>query len=83
MTTEERLQQLEASHIRLMTQHEVFVLEQEAAWKRHQQFVAEQEQSWKQYQIWRQEEKQRGIEIDARIAKMISGIGEFIRVSTK
>jgi len=79
MSMAERLQRLEASHVQLMTDHELFV-------KQHEEFVAEQEREWerqkerwRQYDIQRQEDRERGIALDKRIADLVSGIGEFKR----
>jgi hypothetical protein len=82
MSFKERLEQLEASHIKLMTDHELFVKEQEAAWEKNRE-------NWERHDRWqeafdaqraedRKEEKRRGEELDKRIAKLVSGIGEFI-----
>ena len=80
----EQLDRLEASHVKLMTEHEVFVKEHEAR-------VAEQDREWeRQQERWRQNDLQRekdredsrlrGAELDRRIADMVSGFGEFIRL---
>lgn len=79
MDMSDRLKVLEASHVALMTDHELFV-------KEHEKFVEEQQEEWRQQQErWkvldaaRKEEIERGKELDKRIAALVSGIGEFIR----
>jgi hypothetical protein len=71
------------SHVKLMTECKL-------AWSRHKEFVEEQnrewerqQERWKQHDRWRQEEKERGVELDRRIAQLVSGIGEFIREHKK
>jgi len=76
MTTDERLEVLTQSHVKLMTDFEL-------TWSRHREFVEEQDKRWKEYEIWRQEEKARGAELDRRISQLVSGIGEFIRTHGK
>jgi hypothetical protein len=75
----ERFDRLEASHIRLMTDHEVFVAEQDREWER-------QKERWREYEIDREAAKVRGAQIDAqltalgeRIDQLVSGFGEFLR----
>jgi hypothetical protein len=79
----DRLERLEASHVRLMTEHELFV-------KEHEKFVATQALEWKrQKKRWRksdlqrqedyQREQARGAALDMRIEKLVSGLGQFIR----
>jgi hypothetical protein len=74
----ERLARLEASHVKLMTDHEV-------AWARHEKFVAQQDREWeRQKELWKQNElaHERFLAADAalgkRIADLTSGIGAFI-----
>jgi hypothetical protein len=81
MTMSERLDRLEASHVRLMTEHEV-------AWAKHEAFVAQQDlewerqqQRWQRYDADRAAERERAADLDRRIANLVSGIGEFIRAS--
>ncbi len=50
-----------------MVRHKEFVEEQNREWQR-------QQGRWKKYDVWREQEKQRRIEIDRRIAQMVSGI---------
>jgi len=61
-----------------MTEHEVFLKEQEASWRRHEAFVAAQELEWQRDQERWKEARERGKELDERIAKLISGIGAFM-----
>jgi hypothetical protein len=75
----ERLDRLDASHVKLMTdfevfvaEHEKFVLEQERAWERHEKWAVEQER-------YREEQKDRDRVLDKRIAELVSGIGAFIQ----
>ena len=82
MTNRERLDMLEASHVRLMTEHELEVRRNDKAWKHHRRFVREVEghrvaddARWAAY---RAEQKDRDVNLDARIDKLVSGIGEFI-----
>jgi len=77
--SEDRLDRLEASHVRLMTEHELFM-------KRHEAFVAEQDREWerqkerwREYDAWREQDRARGAALDERIDKLVSGIGEFMR----
>jgi hypothetical protein len=77
--TKDRLDRLEASHVRLMTDHEVFV-------KEHEKWVAEQEREWeRQKERWAkydercEQDRLRRVELDERLDKLVSGIGELIR----
>jgi len=81
--SESRLDRLEASHIKLMTDHEVF-------WAHHQEFVAQQERAWARHDAWVAEQelawerqKERDAALDARIEKLVSGIGSFIANANK
>jgi hypothetical protein len=74
MDVRERLEALEASHVRLMTDHELFLKEQELAWEKHQafmaehrEFVAERDRAW-------QRQQERWVKIDERIDKLVSGL---------
>jgi|HubBroStandDraft_1064217.scaffolds.fasta_scaffold298014_2 hypothetical protein len=79
---EEILERVEASHVKLMTDHELFVKAQDKAWRRHRRFVMEQDARWKEYDLRREQdrerERERGAELDKRIAALASGMGEFI-----
>ena len=83
LTFSERLALLEASHVRLMTEHEVFL-------KEHEKRVAEQDREWeREKERW----KQRDLEYERdrkawreaddvlgrRITDLVSGMGEFMR----
>jgi len=76
---DDRLARLEASHVRLMTEHEVF-------WKEHLEFVKSQDIAWarhqefqRQYEEDRKESARRGADLDKRISDLVSGMGEFMR----
>ena len=82
---EQSLKRLEASHVQLMTDHEI-------AWKEHLEFVEQQDEAWARHKEWlkKYEEQQevereiarrRGEDLDQRIADLVSGIGEYIRSS--
>jgi len=75
----ERFDRLEASHVKLMTDHEVFVAEQEKAWARHEKFAAEQEKAWARHEKFMAAQEKRGAALDARIEKLVSGIGAYMR----
>lgn len=76
---QDRLARVEASHVQLMTDHELFVRQQEAAWARHEKFVEEQNREWeRQQERWKQQDA-RDKALGERIDKLVSGIGEFIR----
>jgi hypothetical protein len=64
-----------------MTEHELFVKEQERAWERNQQSWDRHADWLRQYEAQRQEERERGAKLDERIDKLVGGIGEFIRQS--
>jgi hypothetical protein len=49
LTFSERLRALEASHVELMTDRELFIKTQDKAWRRHRRFVREQDARWKRY----------------------------------
>jgi G:T-mismatch repair DNA endonuclease (very short patch repair protein) len=77
--SESRLDRLEASHIKLMTEHEVF-------WSHHREFVAEQERAWARHEAWLRDydercesDRQERKALENRMADLIIGIGEFIR----
>lgn len=80
--TQEEFDRLTASHVKLMTDHEVFVHE-------HDKRVAEQDREWeRQAERWRRydearerdrkEQKARDEAIDKRIADLVSGIGALV-----
>ena len=73
-----KLDRIEASHVKLMTDYALFVAGQQRAWERHEAFVAEQDRAWE-----RQKERDAVVDarmekIDARIEKLVSGMGAFI-----
>jgi len=87
MDFEETLRALEASHVKLMTDHELEVRKNERAWRRHRKWLKEYEAQRAideaRYQRDRQEATERGRELDKRISELVSGIGEFMRQQTK
>jgi hypothetical protein len=77
----ERLKALEASHVKLMTDHEL-------AWAQHEKFVEQQDREWeRQKEAWTQNDlgHKKFLEADAvlaqRIADLVSGIGAFIKTA--
>ena len=79
MTTSERLDRLQASHLQLMTEHEVLFREYEV-------FIAEHKEWLRAYDARcerdREDRREMGKELDnlgKRISDLVSGIGEFIR----
>ena len=86
MSFQERLEQLEASHIALMAEYEVEVRRNDRAWRRHRRWLRE-------YNLQREQDREdeirrrayadaRAADLDRRIADLVSGIGEFIRRSS-
>jgi hypothetical protein len=76
---EEILDRLEASHVKLMTDHEV-------AWAQHLKFVEQQDREWeRQKESWKENEAahQRFLVADVALGKrvddLVSGIGALIR----
>ena len=75
----ERLDRVEASHVKLMTYHEVFVREQEKAWQR-------EDKAWRRLRKRERERdeaydrrfKEMGEALDARIARLVTAIGTFV-----
>lgn len=79
MTISERLERLEESHVKLMTEHEV-------AWAQHEKFREQQDiewdrqqKRWAQNELDRKAERERGADLDRRISDLVSAIGEYIR----
>jgi len=77
-SNESRLDRLEASHVKLMTDCEI-------VWSQHREWMAEQEREWerqkerwKQHDIDRAESAARGKAIDERIDKLISVVGALM-----
>jgi hypothetical protein len=62
-----------------MTDHEVFLREQEQAWERNRQAWAEHEAFVRKYDAQCAQDRQDRKALDARIEKLVSGIGEFMR----
>jgi len=84
--TNERLEELEQSHVQLMIdfrlfvrEHEIRVKEQDAAWERSNE-------RWKQFDAWREEEYKRQLQRDAatdkRIGELVTAIGKLIEVKS-
>ncbi len=82
LSLSERLKRLEASHVKLMTDHEV-------SWARHEKWVAEQEAEWdREKERWKRRDleyerdreawKAADMELGRRIADLVSGFGSFI-----
>ena len=80
----ETLQAVTASHVKLMTDHALFVKEQERAWERHASWVREQDE---RHAAWVREQdvqsKARGERLDERIAELVSAKGTFIAAKSK
>jgi hypothetical protein len=74
-----RLEKLEASHIKLMTEHEVFLAEQERAWQRNDREWARHQEWLTRFEKQREQDRERNVELDKRISDLVSGIGEFMR----
>jgi hypothetical protein len=86
MTNRDRLDTLEASHVALMTDFELFV-------KEHEKRVAEQDaewerskERWRQFDTWREQEYkrqiQRDIETDRRIRDLVTAVGKLIEIKS-
>jgi hypothetical protein len=71
----ERLDRVEASHVKLMTAFEIFSARQDRAWERHEKFVAEHDKFVAEQDRRRQDQKARDEALDARIDKLVSAIG--------
>jgi hypothetical protein len=74
-----RLEKLEASHIKLMTEHEVFLAEQERAWQRNDREWARHQEWLTRFEKQREQDRERNVELDKRISDLVRGIGEFMR----
>jgi hypothetical protein len=87
VSLKERFDLLEASHVRVMTELEMEVRKNDKAWRRHRRFVRESEARRvaddARWAANREEQKARGEDLDARIEKLVSGIGEFIAAQGK
>jgi hypothetical protein len=75
----EQLKALEASHVQLMTQHKVFVREQEKSWDENRAAWAEHRAWLKEYDARCAQDRIDRLALDKRIADLVSGIGEFMR----
>jgi hypothetical protein len=87
MTNRERIERLEESPIKLMTERETEDRKNDRAWKRHRRFMREHDARmaaddarWAEH---REDQKQRGLALDQRIADLVSGIGAFIAAQGK
>ena len=76
MSTSERLERLETSHVRLMTEHEVLFREYEVFIGQHKEWLREYDARCERD---REERREMGKELDRRILELVSGIGEFLR----
>lgn len=72
MTTDERFARLEASHVQLMTDHEVFLHEQEKAWERNRAAWERHEKWLAAYEAQREKDRADARELDARISRLVS-----------
>ncbi len=75
----ERLNALDASHVRLMTEHEVFVREQEKSWEENRKAWAEHRAWLKEYDARCAQDRLDRVALFKRIEDLVSGMGEFIR----
>jgi hypothetical protein len=76
MSTSERLERLETSHVRLMTEHEVLFREYEVYIGQHKEWLREYDARCERD---REERREMGKELDRRILELVSGIGQFLR----
>lgn len=67
----ERLEMLEKSHVRLMTDHEIFQREQDEEWKR-------QRERWSQQEKRDAARDERMDVLTGRIDKLVSAIGALV-----
>jgi hypothetical protein len=79
LTFSERLRALEASHIRLMTDHEVFLTEQERAWERNQRSWDEHADWLRKYDARCEKDRQDRVALFERIDNLVNGIGASMR----
>ncbi len=80
---ESRLDRVEASHVKLMTEHALFIKEQEIAWQKNKESWDRHEAWLSEYKLKCQEDRARGAALDERIDKLVGGIGDFIRATGK
>jgi transposase-like protein len=76
----EELERLHASHVRLMTDHELETKKNDRSWKRHRRWLRTYEA---QREADRLAEVKRSVEIDDRITRLISGMGAFMSQGKK
>jgi hypothetical protein len=76
MSASERLERLETSHVRLMTEHEVLFREYEVFIGHHKEWLREYDARCERD---RDERREMGKDLDRRILELVSGIGEFLR----
>jgi hypothetical protein len=76
----DRLERVEASHVKLMTDHEVFMQDQHRSWERHQQWITEQERRGEALDKRLDRMEAHEERIDARIDKLVSGIGALAAI---
>jgi hypothetical protein len=62
-----------------MTDHEVFLREQERAWERNQRSWDEHADWLRKYDARCEKDRQDRVDLDKRIADLVSGMGEFMR----
>lgn len=79
---ESRLDRVEASHVKLMTDHALFVKEQELAWQKQRESWERHEEFMREYNLKLIDDRARGAALDDRIDKLVSAVGELIRRST-
>ena len=72
MSTSERLDRLEASHVRLMTEHEILFREYEVFIGKHQEWLRE-------YDARCERDREDRKDLDRRISELVSGVGQLIR----
>lgn len=79
----DRFERLEASHVRLMTDLELFSKAQDKAWKQHRRRMKDFDRRLREneadHKRMREEADQRNTELRDRIAELTSGMGAFIR----
>jgi ribonuclease HI len=71
----ERLERVEASHVKLMTDHELFVREQERDWRQQRRRWREADKRAAELDALAKALAQQGRDVDARITNLVSAIG--------
>jgi hypothetical protein len=75
----ERLERVEASHVKLMTDHEVWTRDQERLFERWEREREADRAEWKQRdEAYDKRFKEMGEALDARIAGLVSAMGAFV-----